>query len=317
MRILFITSTRIGDAILSTSLLRHLESVHPEARFTVACGFLAAPLFEDFKKIDQIISLKSKKYGKHWAEIWCKTIGTPWDLVIDLRGSALSFLVRTKKRLIWRSKDTHKHRVEQLGDLLRAGGYDFETLSTHLWISPKRLEKRNAVMASERGQKVIAVAPLANWPGKEWPHQQFIQLLQMIRAETGPFPGAKLAFFAAPNEQDRLKIFKKNFESTALINVGNYPHLLDVAALLKSCDAFIGNDSGLMHMAATLGLPTLGLFGPSHDCFYRPWGPKAHFIRTPESPQALISRADDGHEEKLMKNLTVQDVYKTVKVLSL
>ena len=313
MKILFITSTRIGDAVLSTCLLRHLETVHPEARFTIACGALSAPLFEDFEKVDQLIALKSKKYGKHWAETWLKTIGTKWDLVIDLRGSAIAFLLRAQKRLIWRSKKTQKHRVEQLCDLLQEGGYDVKEPLAHLWVSPERLAKRRDIIPQEK--TVIAVSPLANWPGKEWPHPQMIQLLQMITAESGPFPGAHLAFFAAPNEQDRLKEFKSHFDPSTLVNVGNYPHLLDVASLMSRCTFFIGNDSGLMHMAAAIGLPTLGLFGPSYDIHYAPWGKKTAFIRTPEPPQQLIDRADAGHEELLMQNLSVKDVYKTAKEL--
>lgn len=314
MKILFITSTRIGDTVLSTCLLRHLETVHPEARFTIACGALSSPLFEDFNKVDTLISLKSKKYGKHWIETWLKTVGPKWDLVIDLRGSAIAFLLRTKKRLIWRSKKTQKHRIEQLCDLLKEGGYDVKDPLSHLWISPERLEKRKGIIPQDKA--VIAVSPLANWPGKEWPHPQMIQLLQMISADSGPFPGAQFAFFAAPNEQDRLKEFKSHFDPNTLVNVGNYPHLLDVASLMSQCKFFIGNDSGLMHMAAAISLPTLGLFGPSYDIHYGPWGESTAFIRTPEPPQELIDRADAGHEELLMQNLTVQDVYKCVKELA-
>lgn len=316
MKILFITSTRIGDAILSTCLLRHLETVHPKARFTIACGALSAPLFEDFERVDRLISLTSKKYGKHWVEIWAKSIGIRWDLVIDLRGSALAFLVCAKKRLVWRSKKVEKHRVEQLCDLLGQEGYEVTSPQSHLWISETRLQKGRTAIPIQQ-VPLIAVSPLANWPGKEWPHLQMIELLKRARAEGGPFRGAKFVFFAAPNEQGRLLEFKKHFEKEELIEVGDYSHLLDVAALMRQCDFFIGNDSGLMHMAAALGLPTLGLFGPSYDVFYRPWGRKAHFLRAPESAQELIDRADGGDENLLMKNLTVQEVYGCVKDLAI
>lgn len=316
MKILFITSTRIGDAILSTCLLRHLERTHPEARFTIACGALSAPLFEDFEKVDRLIALTSKKYGKHWIEIWGKSIGTKWDLVIDLRGSALAFLVLAKKRLVWRSKKVEKHRVEQLCDLLGQGGYEIPNPQPHLWLSDTRLEKGLATIPSQKSP-LIAISPLANWPGKEWPHPQMVELLKRVSSEEGPFQGAKFIFFAAPNEQNRLLEFKSHFETKNLIEVGDYSHLLDVATLMKQCDFFIGNDSGLMHMAASLGLPTLGLFGPSYDLFYRPWGKKAHFLRTPEPPQDLIDRADGGNEELLMQNLTVQEVYSYVKDLAI
>ena len=316
MKILFITSTRIGDAILSTCLLRHLETVHPEARFTIACGALSSPLFEDFDKVDQLISLTSKKYGKHWVEIWIKSISTKWDLVIDLRGSALAFLVFAKKRLVWRSKKVEKHRVEQLCDLVKQVGYAVPKPQPYLWLSDPRLKKGSSVLPPQKAP-LIAVSPLANWPGKEWPHPQMIALLKRIRSEEGPFQGAKFAFFAAPNEQERLRDFKSHFETKDCVDVGDYPRLLDVAALMTRCDFFIGNDSGLMHMAAALGLPTLGLFGPSYDLFYRPWGEKAHLLRTPEPPQDLIDRADSGNEDLLMQNLTTQEVYQGVKDLAI
>ncbi len=316
MKILFITSTRIGDAVLSTCLLQHLEKVHPEARFTIACGALSAPLFEDFEKVDQLIALTSKKYGKHWIEIWTKAIGTKWDLVIDLRGSALAFLVRAKKRLIWRSKAVKKHRVEQLCDLLKGAGYEITHPQPHLWLSTRRLQKIPSIKDSAE-VPIIAVAPLANWPGKEWPHSQMIDLLKRVHSKGGPFQGARFAFFAAPNEQDRLADFKSHFDEKDLIDVGGYSHLLDVASLMKQCDFFIGNDSGLMHMAAALGLPTLGLFGPSYDMFYHPWGKKTHFLRTPEPPQDLIDQADAGNEDLLMQNLTVQEVYRSIKDLAI
>ena len=57
--------------------------------------------------------------------------------------------------------------------------------------------------------------------------------------------------------------------------------LLTAYALLKRARLFIGNDSGLMHLAAAAGAPTLGLFGPSDERLYAPWGPKARVLRGP------------------------------------
>src|SRR5262249_9684950 len=55
--------------------------------------------------------------------------------------------------------------------------------------------------------------------------------------------------------------------------------LLVCYAALKRARLFVGNDSGLMHLAAAAGAPTLGLFGPSEEKLYRPWGPLARTIR--------------------------------------
>ena len=86
--------------------------------------------------------------------------------------------------------------------------------------------------------------------------------------------------------------------------------LLTAAACLRRCRAFLGNDSGLMHLAAAAGTPTLGLFGPSHTRRYRPWGPKAAFLRTPESYDELVRRlvAPGRVEGTLMDGLTADAV---------
>lgn len=311
MNILFITSTRIGDAVLSTSLLNHLVTVHPQARFTIACGYLSAPLFEDFPNLASLISLRSKKYGRHWLEIWTKTIGTRWDLIIDLRGSAIAYVLWGRQRLVWRSKAVAKHRVEQLADLLATASYAVPTPQTRLWISPERLAHfANGVKGST---PLVAVAPLANWVGKEWPHGRMQQLLQDLHHQEGPLQGCRFLFLAAPNEQDRLKTFTTPFPAAQVMDVSSYSHLLDVAALMGQCDFFVGNDSGLMHMAAALGLPTLGLFGPSKDVFYRPWGPKATYVRAPESPESLLARAKAGENEGLMDGLTLAAVQQKIR----
>ena len=59
--------------------------------------------------------------------------------------------------------------------------------------------------------------------------------------------------------------------------------LLTAYACLKHARLFIGNDSGLMHLAAAAGAPTLGLFGPSDDRLYAPWGDHARALRGPRT----------------------------------
>ena len=67
---------------------------------------------------------------------------------------------------------------------------------------------------------------------------------------------------------------------------------LEAGACLARCALFIGNDSGLMHVAAAVGTPTLGLFGPSRPEHYRPWGPHCAYLRTPQSIEELLADPD-------------------------
>src|SRR5207247_7565162 len=91
MHILFVTATRIGDAVLSTGLLSHLIARHPGARLTIAAGPVAAPLFAAVPGVERILVVEKRRWGRHWLQLWARTIGRRWDLVVDLRGSLLAW----------------------------------------------------------------------------------------------------------------------------------------------------------------------------------------------------------------------------------
>jgi ADP-heptose:LPS heptosyltransferase len=75
------------------------------------------------------------------------------------------------------------------------------------------------------------------------------------------------------------------------LTTGEAP-LLTVFACMQRAHGFIGNDSGLMHMAAAAEIPTLGLFGPTPMDVYQPWGIHAHAMRAPDGDlQALSAQA--------------------------
>ena len=98
MKLLFITSTRVGDAILSTGLLQKLIRENPEIRVTIACGPAAAQLFYGVPNLDRVIVLDKMLFSLHWLRLWAICIGTFWDLVVDLRNAPVTYLLFRRKR---------------------------------------------------------------------------------------------------------------------------------------------------------------------------------------------------------------------------
>jgi ADP-heptose:LPS heptosyltransferase len=76
---------------------------------------------------------------------------------------------------------------------------------------------------------------------------------------------------------------------------------------LRRCALFVGNDSGLMHLAAASGIATLGLFGPSYEHRYAPWGARTAYVRTVESCDELVTAPGFDHRntDTLMDGLGV------------
>src|SRR5256885_17144119 len=98
MRILFVTATRIGDAVLSTGLLSHLIGRFPDAGLTIAAGPAAAPPFEAVPRLERLIVLQKRRWALHWLALYGQTVLRRWDLVVDLRGSALAWLLWAGER---------------------------------------------------------------------------------------------------------------------------------------------------------------------------------------------------------------------------
>ncbi len=114
MNILFITSSRIGDAVLSSGLLDYMAVTWPQSKITIACGPLAVSLFEGLPNVEEVISLKKQKHNKHWIALWKHVVNKKWDMVVDLRNSAVSRLIFSKKRYIFGNHiDKGVHKVLQ------------------------------------------------------------------------------------------------------------------------------------------------------------------------------------------------------------
>jgi heptosyltransferase III len=306
MNILFVTSTRIGDAVLSTCLLSYLVAKYPAASITVACGPLPAPLFEAVPGVKRIIPLQKKRFAGHWLSLWATVISTPWDIVVDLRASALAWALRARTRKTLRSNDEGGtiHRVVELGKLFNLT----PPPDTKLWLSGAAISEAESVMPDD--SPVIGFGVTANWLPKIWPAQNFVALAGRLTGPNGVFPSARVAVFGAEEERALAQPVLDGLSENQCIDLVGQNALPTVAACLSKCDIFVGNDSGLMHMAAAVGTPTIGLFGPSPAVRYAPWGENCTAVESTESYAELVGDPSFDHQstENLMRGLTVDAV---------
>ncbi len=273
MRILFITATRIGDAVLSTGLLDHLLRAHPAARFTIACGPAAEGVFARMPRREATLVVEKRRHDLHWLGLWARTFGRVWDLAIDLRGSALTFTLPARRRAVMRGGRRPGARLGHLGAVL---GLDPPPLPV-IWTDPA--DRARAATMLPEGAPVIGLGPTANWDGKIWPPEHFVALAKALTAEA--LPGARIAVFAGPGAAERARAGPVLDALHGAIDLAGALTLPEAAACLARCALFVGNDSGLMHLAAAAGTPTLGLFGPSDASEYGPAGPRAAAVVAP------------------------------------
>ena len=308
-KILFITSTHLGDGVLSTGALAWLIENHPGAEITVACGPVTAGIFAKAPGVVEVIPMKKEPRAGHWRKLARATMWKKWDVVVDLRNSLISRLLSAKKKYIWKTENKRQHKVEQIASAL---GNVVPAPAPKLWFDADTIAAAEKIAPD--GKPILALGPTANWPGKEWAAANYIELAQKLTAPDGVLPGARIAVIAAPGEEARAYEVLNAFEPARRVDAIAKGGPLLGAAVLRRCAMFIGNDSGPMHMAAAVGIPAVGLFGYGWPELYRPWGPNGSYARTKESPAQLIAPFKGGPGEvkhSLLGSLTVPMVHDT------
>ncbi|HEY2051585.1 MAG TPA: glycosyltransferase family 9 protein [Caulobacteraceae bacterium] len=272
--ILFVTQSRIGDAVLSSGLVKALVDEVEDARFTIVASELTAPLFAQVPRLDRIIVMDKRPGGAHWFDLWRRVRLRHWGLVVDMRGSPLAATLRPRRRAVHRSSDTPIHKVIEAARLLKMEDHP---PSPYLFTREENEARADALTAGEG--PILAIGPCANWIGKTWPGERFARLAHGLLDQGGELEGGRLMVVGGPDDRRGASEVLGAAPRERIIDLVGREDLLTVYAALKRARLFIGCDSGLMHMAAAAGAPTLGLFGPSDERLYAPWGPRAKAVR--------------------------------------
>jgi ADP-heptose:LPS heptosyltransferase len=286
-RVLFITNTRIGDVVLSTGLLGLLTDAFPTARITVVAGPLACSLFDGMPGIERVIALRKRLYNSHWFSLYPRLL-RPWDLIVDLRGSATAWLLPTRHRRVMSRSDPAEARVVELARLLNAD----PPPPPRLWI--RQRDREAAALHVHRDLGFIAIAPGASRPDKRWPADRFAAMINRLTEPHAVASGLAVVLLGGADERLLIESIREQLVvrapvPRAMAIVGE-PRLTVVAAILERARLYIGNDSGLMHLAAATGVATVGLFGPTPVVRYRPWGERTLVVQ----PEPL-SAGDPSH----------------------
>lgn len=309
MRLLFNTSTYFGDAVVSTGLLGHLIDRHPEARVTIACGRPAAPLFTGLPNLERLIPITKRKGHLHWLDIWLPSVTKRWDLVVDLKGSALPYLLPARQRLVFRPSHAQGgDRTTEWAQLL-----GLEALpAPRVWTGAQH--EQNAERLLGGGGPLLAFGPTASWRPKMWPAERFAELAHRLTAASGPLPEARIVLIGAPGDEAKCAGLVEALPPGRVVNLFGKTDLLTAAAVLKRCDLFVGNDSGPLYLSVAVGLPGLGLMGPSPGLFgpaeppyVAPWAKRTALVRTDTPLSDLVGAPgfDPKTSGNLMGSLTV------------
>jgi len=136
--------------------------------------------------------------------------------------------------------------------------------------------------ASALGRRVVAVHPGSGSVTKNWPLWQFIELAGLIRA------GAGTPVFIVGEADEAIARRLPTLAPDAPVLSGL--SLVELAAFLAACCGYVGNDTGITHLAAALGIPTVAIFGPTDPAVWGPRGANAAVVTGPGRTSEALSR---------------------------
>lgn len=277
-RALFVTLSNIGDLVMTTPALNAMHAAFPDHVIDVvadrrssallhACPFLGA--LHHREKSTGKLGLLRLAYALR---------RNHYELAVDLRTDFLPWLVHARRRGVrWQSRAAGPHAVEQHFAVAARLLAPMKAIPMpRIWYSSLDAAAASGALAALPGSRWLALGPGANWVGKIWPLQHFVRLSALLAPDFDA-----IVVLGGVNDRARAAALAAEI-ALPTCDLSGRTSLPAAAAVLARCAIFVGNDSGLGHMAAAVGTPTVTLFGPGDPERYRPWGPKAMVARAPD-----------------------------------
>jgi lipopolysaccharide heptosyltransferase II len=337
-RILLTRMKFIGDVVLTTPIIRSVRNAFPEAYIAYMGEKEAVSLLEHNPHLDEIIPFDfSRPTILEQPRVAWQLRRRKFDLAIDLfnnpRSALLTYATGASVRvgaerkgrgqlytIQVRDDGKPKTAVEFHNQFLRAVGIEPSASRPEIFLTEdERREARIYLqwLDYERApldlsRPIIGIHPGATWPAKRWLPERFGELADLLTARLH----AQIIVTSGPNDDEAVAAMLKH--SVADVKVLRNLPLRQLAAVLSHCSVYVANDNGTMHIAAALGVPTIGIFGPGEENIWFPYraeeGHTALRRDVPCHPCHLdfCNRPGDEYMQ-CMKLLTTAEVFAAVQ----
>jgi heptosyltransferase III len=303
---------RMGNVLLMTPALAALRRALPEARVDVVGTGTYLELLAHNPDVDGLISIERRSFTPApLARVARRLRRGDYDLAIDgargasFLGALLTGLsgsryrvgsARGRYRRFFNvpvaSKPGDLHKVELLLDVLEGIGIPAVTREMKVVLTPDEqaaAAERWRAMGLPDGIPALGIN-LGGRGQKQWPTDDIVELVRRIQARDG----RPIVLFAGPEDEARLAEVTKSIPAGPV--VAPIVPIRAFAALLARCAVVVTGDTGPMHLAAAVGVPTVAVFVDVRSRFYRPLGAQHRVVSAVETradPAAVLRAIDE------------------------
>lgn len=349
-RILIVKPSSLGDIVHTFPVVHALKRCYPSCFI----GWIVQEPFADLVRsdpgVDEAIPIGIPSTSEPGAgrDVYLKAakatlgtlarlrrqfIGNPYDVVLDLHASLRSgFLgmvnpggyrigfADAKELNPWfqdrkLSTDPDKpHAVDKNLAFVREFGCtphpaDFRISTTDE--ARNRIQSFLQDVGTVRGRRSVYANPGTRWATKYWTVDHWAALTDMLAHKAN----TTVVFAGSVADKAYIRSIVDRISVDAIDASGRFS-LTETVALLEACDAYVGVDSGPMHMAAFAGIPVIALFGPTDPKLVGPYG-NGHLVVRREDLPCLGCRKRSCEQRECLEGLTADQVFqRMVKFLS-
>lgn len=333
-KILIIKLRAIGDVVLSTIVIPNLREAFPAAKIDFLTEKMSAEVVQGLSELNEVIvfdrvniqKLPAMQQAEANYQFIRQLRGRQYDLVFDFfgnpRSAILTRLSGAKLRIgydwrgrqmlynrVVRSRAATVHEAEFHLDALRALGIPIVSQKLRFPIDSASEAFAREFLIHHNFMNYVSLVGLnvyGGWEAKRWPLEKFAALADMLIKNCN----AQILLFWGPGEKQYAQKVAQMMKRSAVLAPPT--SLKQMGALMKHCQMVVSNDSGPMHIAAALNVPTVGIFGPTNAKLQRPYGRKNE-VALKTSLECLACNQTRCAHNSCMQLLTVEEVWDAVQ----
>jgi ADP-heptose:LPS heptosyltransferase len=244
-----------------------------------------------------------------------------YDIILDLwsnpRSAQITFLSGVKYRVgyayrgrkyaynIFASSDRGAHHsAEHNLELLKA--LEVPVISKKIYFTVSESDNNSGIDFIKRnfapGTNIAGIIPSGGWPSKRCDAVKWVEICKALNEK---YKMRFLILWGPGDEQDSEFINNKLPDMTVLAPATS---IVQMAGLINNCDLIIANDSGPMHIAAALGVPTLGLFGPTDPKFHGPYSENSDYVIKEDLFCIICNKTQCPYKHECFVDMSVESV---------
>lgn len=323
-KILIIKPRGIGDILHSTIVLENIANHFPVAEIHYLTEEFSQRAVQNNPFVKKVLTFKRKDFV---LKVVKKIRKEKFDLVFDFwsnpKTAQMTFLSGVKYRIGYdhigrryayniktKSDNPDLHAAENHLILLEYIGISIISKKTLFYLTEdeksfgKEFIRRNNITSS-----IIGILPSGGWESKRCEPEKWIEICLAIYEK---YNSIFLILWGPGDENDANEI--KNVLSDKAILIPQTT-LGELSGLINNCDLIISNDSGPMHIAAALGVPTIGIFGPTNPNSHRPYSENSDYVIKKDLHCIICNKLTCPYDHECMRELPVDDLMVKVKML--